>query len=37
MKKMGFERTRRLPRMVRGGPVRWRPEALWGLFSLGKG
>ena len=37
MQEMGFERARRLPRMVRGGPPRWRPEALWGLFSLGKG
>lgn len=37
MQEMGFERVQRLPRMVRGEPLHWRPEALWGLFSLGKG
>lgn len=37
MQEMSFEKFRRLPRMVRGGPPRWCPEALWGLFSLGKG
>ena len=37
MEEMGFERTRRLPRMVRGEPLSWLPESLWGLFSLGKG
>ena len=37
MEEMGFERIRRLPRMVRGEPLTWRPESLWGLFSLGKG
>jgi GNAT superfamily N-acetyltransferase len=37
MEKMEFEKTRSLPRMVRGEPPRWRPESLWGIFSLGKG
>ena len=37
MEEMGFEEVRRLPRMVRGRPPRWRPESLWGIFSLGKG
>lgn len=33
----GFGEVGRLPRMVRGEPLSWRPGALWGLFSLGKG
>lgn len=37
MEEMGFEETLGLPRMVRGRPPRWRPESLWGIFSLGKG
>ncbi|HKH09730.1 MAG TPA: GNAT family N-acetyltransferase [Rubrobacter sp.] len=37
MEEIGFEEARSLPRMVRGRPPRWRPEALWGIFSLGKG
>lgn len=37
MRGIGFEEAGRLPRMIRGGPVSWRPEALWGVFSLGKG
>lgn len=37
VKEMGFEEVRRLPRMVRGRPPPWRPESLWGIFSLGKG
>ena len=37
MEEMGFEEVRRLPRMVRGRPPLWRPESLWGIFSLGKG
>lgn len=37
MKRIRFEEERRLPRMVRGEPLVWRPESLWGLFSLGKG
>lgn len=37
MVEMGFEDVRRLPRMVRGETPDWRPEALWGIFSLGKG
>ena len=37
MRGIGFEEASRLPRMVRGEPVYWRPESLWGIFSLGKG
>ncbi|WP_166179363.1 GNAT family N-acetyltransferase [Rubrobacter tropicus] len=37
MEEMGFQAVRRLPRMARGEPLPWRPESLWGLFSLGKG
>lgn len=37
MREIGFQETRRLPRMVRGEQIPWRPEALWGIFSLGKG
>lgn len=37
MEEIGFEEVRSLPRMVRGRRPRWRPEALWGIFSLGKG
>ena len=37
MKSIGFEEVRRLPRMERGERVAWRPETLYGLFSLGKG
>lgn len=34
---LGFEENRSLPRMRRGRTVRWRPEAVWRLFSLGMG
>lgn len=37
MEETGFKEVSRLPRMVRGGPLSWRPGSLWGLFSLGKG
>ncbi len=37
MREIGFEEVSRLPRMVRGDTVPWRPESLWGIFSLGKG
>ena len=37
MAEMEFERSRCLPRMVRGEPSRWSPGSLWGLFSLGRG
>jgi GNAT superfamily N-acetyltransferase len=33
----GFGKLRRLPRMVLGEPLDWRPETLWGIFSLAKG
>jgi GNAT superfamily N-acetyltransferase len=37
MRELGFEEARVVPRMIRGEPLSWRPEALWGLFSLAKG
>lgn len=37
MRSIGFDEDRRLPRMVRGEPPSWRPESLWGVFSLAKG
>jgi hypothetical protein len=37
MKRVGFEEKRRLPRMIRGEPLSWSPESLWGLFGLVKG
>ena len=37
MESIGFEERRRLPRMIRGEPLSWSPESLWGLFSLAKG
>ena len=37
MREIGFQEKRRLPRMVRGAQISWRPESLWGLFSLAKG
>lgn len=37
MEETGFEEVSRLPRMVRGEPLSWRPGALWDLFSLGEG
>jgi hypothetical protein len=37
VERAGFAETVRLPRMACGGPLDWRPEALWGVFSLAKG
>ncbi len=37
MEEIGFEEFRVSPRMVRGERVEWRPEGLWGIFSLAKG
>jgi len=37
VERTGFAKTVCLPRMVCGGPLDWRPEALWGVFSLAKG
>ena len=37
MREIGFKQVSRLPRMARGDGVPWRPESLWGVFSLGKG
>jgi len=37
MRDLGFEEARLVPRMIRGEPLSWRPEALWSLFSLAKG
>lgn len=37
MGEIGFREAVRLPRMVRGEPLSWRPGSLWGVFSLGKG
>ena len=36
MRSIGFEEILWLPRMVRGETLSWRPESLWGLFSLVK-
>lgn len=33
----GFGETRRSTRMRRGVPLAWRPELIWGVFSLGLG
>lgn len=34
---LGFAEVRSLPRMRRGRPVAWHPEAIWRLFSFGMG
>lgn len=33
----GFTEVRRAPRLIRGAPVTWRPDTIWGTFSLALG